>query len=170
MNKQQARDLTNQIRDVLTLTGDLLAEVIAAEAWVPLGYDSFTAWWAGELAGVPLAAEMRCAVVYEMFRAGATDADVADAMTGVGEETAASLRQQQENGVPSDAASLRPPRRRPVGERKAYDRHIDIVVTEDEYETIAAIAGPTLTVHDWALALVRKAIVDADITDLDQAS
>ena len=65
MNKAQAQDLTRRIREALTLIADLLAEVIETEAWVPMGYASFTAWWAGELAELPLAAEMRCVVVYE---------------------------------------------------------------------------------------------------------
>ena len=92
-----------------------------------------------------------------MLTAGATDSEIADAVAGVGEEIAASLRQQQENGVPAEVASLARRRRGPA-HRRAYDRHIDIQVTEAEYEAAAALAGDEQTVQDWALALVRAAI------------
>ena len=104
MNKKQARELLDRARAAFKMTSELVAEIVAEQAWVPLGYPSFTSMWACEFADIPLAVEVRAAVAYEMFAAEATDADVAEALHGVGEETAASLRRQRDCGVPAAAA------------------------------------------------------------------
>lgn len=158
LTAEQARELIDKARASFKMTSDLITQIIHHEAWTPLGYASFTAMWAAEFNDLPLAAEVRAAVVYEMFKAGADALEVSAAVHGIGVATAESLRSQQENGVPAEVASLAPRRHRTVNQRRAYDRHIDLRVTESEYESIAAMAGEAgVTIDKWVMTLITAA-------------
>jgi hypothetical protein len=172
MNEQEARQLIDTAKHAWRVTADLLEQIFAEQAWLPLGYDTAPRMWEAEFGDIPLAVAVGNDLAYRLFAAGATDEEVSGAVPGVGTETAASLRQQQDNGVPAVVASRASRRRNPgVNERRAYDRHIDLVVTEEEFEIVAEVADREgKTVVQWSLEAVRRAVNAANGVELDEAA
>lgn len=105
--KKQADQLWSSLSSALVKAGDAIQKIVQARAWEPLGYSSFAEAWADRMSGVPLAAEMRAHVVYQMFADGLDDDQVAEAVgagSGVGPASIANFRRERSNGVPPDLA------------------------------------------------------------------
>ncbi|QFG05126.1 hypothetical protein SEA_DRE3_50 [Gordonia phage Dre3] len=105
--KKQADQLWSSLSSALVKAGDAIQKIIQTQAWEPLGYGSFTEAWADRMSGVPLAAELRPYIVYQMFSEGMDDDQVADAIgsgSGVGPASIANFRRERSNGVPPDLA------------------------------------------------------------------
>lgn len=105
--KKQADQLWSSLTSALTRAGEAIQKIVQNKAWEPLGYASFAEAWADRMSGVPLAAEMRAHVVYQMFSDGLDNDQVADAIgvgSGVGPASIANFRRERSNGVPPDLA------------------------------------------------------------------
>lgn len=86
----EARHLTDEIRQTLTLGHDLLIRAYTGQAWRPLGYESWDAYCAQEFYEarmVRLDREQRREIVAEMRQAGMSTPAIGAAL-GVSDETA----------------------------------------------------------------------------------
>jgi len=102
-----AEKLWGELRTGLFSVEKTIAQIIHDKAWEPLGYNSFTEAWSAKLADISIASELRAHVVYEMYREGATEEDVARAVKGVGLDSAEAFKREMENGVPTSLATGR---------------------------------------------------------------
>lgn len=83
LTAEQARSLTDRIRQTLHVGHDLIVEAFRGSAWSVLGYSSWDAYCAGEFAGarmVRLDREQRREIVAEMRRAGMSQRAVASGL------------------------------------------------------------------------------------------
>lgn len=103
---EQAEALWQKLRQHFVNAQRVIEEIIATQAWLPLGYDSFTTAWKTTMADVTLAVELRPFVVYQMFAEGWSSEDVAEVIKGLGRDRAERLKQQRDNGVPASGASM----------------------------------------------------------------
>lgn len=86
----QARELTDRIRQTLTVAHDLIATAYKGRAWVALGYASWDAYCSGEFAEarmVRLDREQRREIVADLRREGMSTPAIGAAL-GVSDETA----------------------------------------------------------------------------------
>ncbi len=121
MNERAARSLTKRIQKGYRDLEELLIEAIVHNVWVPLGYDSFTAWYDAELGAIPLARGARNLVVITMFAEKSTvkitDADIAE-IIGVSPSAVKEVRRSWNAGLlpgfvpPLESGRKRPERRR----------------------------------------------------------
>lgn len=104
MNKKQAEQLWNELRGSLLATEETLKAIIEHRAWEPLGYDTFHEAWADRMGGVQLSGAIEASVVFAMFDSGATPADAAHVVKGVGPRRAKAYHQAHGVGMaPADA-------------------------------------------------------------------
>ena len=85
----EARELTDEIRQTLTLGHDLLIRAFTGRAWTALGYATWDAYCAGEFSEarmVRLDREQRREIVAEMREAGMSNRAIASGL-GVDERT-----------------------------------------------------------------------------------
>jgi hypothetical protein len=102
-----AEKLWQRLETGLLDTQNTIIAIIDAHAWEPLGYESFSKAWIDRIMSkITIAAELRPHVVYQMFSEGLTAKQVAAAVKGVSPDTAARLKEQQDRGVPADAAAI----------------------------------------------------------------
>lgn len=88
----EARELTDEIRQTLTLGHDLLIRAFTGRAWTALGYDSWDGYCQGEFSEarmVRLDREQRREIVAEMREAGMSTRAIA---SGIGESQATVVR------------------------------------------------------------------------------
>lgn len=142
-----AEKLWEQLHAGLLDVEKTIAQIIHDKAWEPLGYKDFTSAWSAKLSDITLAIELRPHVVFQMFREGATDEDVAAAVKGVGMETVDAYRREMDNGVPAKNATGRSKRKvQPLPFRTVFvqvpvDQHREWSrVAKRNKTTLAAIA------------------------------
>lgn len=104
LTKRAARSLINEFRQHIGNAGVVLQKLIKGEAWLALGYDSFTEMWDAELSDMALTSAMKSMVVYQMFDEGA---DVVGRVAGVGVAQEKALKGQHDAGIPSEVAKGR---------------------------------------------------------------
>jgi hypothetical protein len=102
MTTRQAEALWSQLHEHFVNAQQAIKDIIAAQAWLPLGYTTFFAAWADRMADVTLAAEIRRHVICQMLAEGLTPDEVASATKGVGPETVTEIDRQRKNGVPAE--------------------------------------------------------------------
>lgn len=102
-----AEELWKKLHSNLLNAQTTIVEIIHARAWEPLGYESFSKAWIDRMSGITIAAEIRPHVVYELLAEGLDPSEVSDAVKGIGVDTAQSLNEQRNAGVPPDMASVR---------------------------------------------------------------
>ncbi|AER47603.1 hypothetical protein DS6A_49 [Mycobacterium phage DS6A] len=143
ISKRQADRLWDDLRGHFVAAQDAIKAIIKAEAWKPLGYDTFAEAWTARMGDVTLATEARPHVVYQMLAEGVPADDVALATKGVGPETVRELDRQRKNGVPADHAVVRRHlRRRPSAPDTLHVKLTAATLTE--YHRVAAAAGVTV--------------------------
>lgn len=150
---KQAQQLWADLRKHFANAENVIQEIVATKAWEPLGYKSFAEAWVGEMSNLTLPSEVRPHVVYQMLAEGWEPVDIADAVKGVGPETAELLARQRRNGVPPNHAVVREHYRR----RSAPPSHIRINVGTTmlaEYHRVALTVGRS--VEEIALEAVRE--------------
>lgn len=103
----EATRLFERLRTSFLAVETALADIIAARAWEPLGYDSLAAAWADRMADVKLPAAASAYVAYALMDAGASPDEVADVMHGVGPKTARELANARAAGLDATAAAVR---------------------------------------------------------------
>lgn len=96
-----------QLREHFVNAQAVIKQIIDNQAWLPLGYETFTEAWAARMGDVTLAKECRPHVVYQMLAEGVPADRVALNTKGVGPESVRELDRQRKNGVPSDYATTR---------------------------------------------------------------
>lgn len=87
-----------------------LDKIIKAEAWIPMGFDTFSQAWGVVMVGVRLAAELRAPVVYAMFAEGLNEDEVRRSVgvgSGVAKASITVLKKQRDLGVPANRATTR---------------------------------------------------------------
>jgi hypothetical protein len=146
ISARQAQKLWALLRQHFINFERTLEEIIEKRAWEPMGYESFPEAWTAQMGDITLAAEFRPHVVYAYFDQGASVADVAAGVKGVGPERAAALKRQRNHGVPADAASMS------TG-RKWHNRNEDTTVVREHERKKPAEAS---TVHIALSALKYK--------------
>lgn len=99
-----AERLWDELRTGLFMAQSALVNIIAAKAWQPR-HESFAKAWVERMADISIAAELRPHVVYQLIEDGLTEAQIADAVKGVGPAVVADLKRQKEHGVPPEVAS-----------------------------------------------------------------
>lgn len=106
--KEQAEEVWDELRrSVLNVESGIIA-IIENELWIPLGYPSFAVAWGDRMKGIRLATDaLRAHVVYQMFKEGKTDVEVATTLVGVGGATIETLRREYNGGVPVHGAKGR---------------------------------------------------------------
>lgn len=177
--RQRAQAAFDKIRNGWTITAEGIREVIENKYWQTLGYTSFAAAVKSELKDVPFPAAVKTAIMYGMFDEGSTDKEVAGALNGVGERTAASVRMQKDVGIPASKALLglktspepsatdddvtfatNPGLRAPRGAARPPSRSTKNVVasfTPEEYNALDVIADMLhITVPDF----VHRCVID----------
>lgn len=121
MTAEQARDLTDRIRQTLTIGHGLIVEAFRGAAWSALGYDTWDAYCAGEFAEarmVRLDREQRREIVAEMRQAGMSSRAIASGL-GVNKDTVNDdIRSAGGNPPPApitgtDGKTYQPPAPRP---------------------------------------------------------
>ena len=144
ISKKAASELWDSLREALVNAEDSIKKIIAAKAWEPLGYDTFLDAWADRMQGVRLATNgMAAHVVYQMLSEGASDADIATAVTGVGGVTVRTLREKKGRGIPPENVNMHPVRRH---ERRnpAPPSVLKVELTAEEigrYKALARVQG-----------------------------
>lgn len=104
ISKHEAQALWNRLRSGLLGVERDIKEIVETRAWEPLGYISFVEAWNAELHGVKFTGAMQAAVVLSLYDSGATQAEVADAVDGVGPSKAAHYQKAHAVGLtPADA-------------------------------------------------------------------
>lgn len=104
ITKQEAQALWNRLRSGLLGVERDIKKIVETRAWEPLGYISFVEAWNAELHGVNLTGTMQAAVVLALYDSGATQAEVAAAVDGVGPSKAAHYQNAHAVGLtPADA-------------------------------------------------------------------
>lgn len=91
LTAEEARSLTDRIRQTLTISHDLITTAYKGRAWVALGYQSWDAYCAGEFAEarmIRLDREQRREIVAEMRQAGMSQTAIASGL-GVSPSTIA---------------------------------------------------------------------------------
>ncbi len=82
--KHEAQALWNRLRAGFLGVERDIKKIVETRAWEPLGYISFAEAWGAELHGVKFTGAMQAAVVLSLYDSGATAAEVAGAVAGVG--------------------------------------------------------------------------------------
>ena len=104
IDKSTAFKLWNELRGSLLATEETLKQIIEHKAWEPLGYGTFHEAWADRMGGVQLSGAMEASVIFAMFDSGATPADAALSVKGVGPLRAKAYKQAHGVGMsPVDA-------------------------------------------------------------------
>lgn len=155
-----AEHLWERLESNLLDTQNTIIAIIDAKAWEPLGYESFSKAWVDRIMSkITIASELRPHVVYQMFDEGLTADQVADAVKGVGTDTAKDLKRQKDNGVPPGLASTvvrKHHRRKPAA---ASWIHLQVDPTlRQEWTRIAKSHGKTM--ESIALQAVTEAFND----------
>lgn len=149
---RQAEALWSKLHEHFVNAQQAIKDIIANQAWLPLGYDTFAAAWADRMADVTLAAECRPHVVYQMLAEGLTPDEVSLNTKGVGPDTVAEIDRQRKNDVPAEHVVVRHRRRNPTPPRYLS---LELGVTRmREYRRVAAVHGQT--VEEIALGAVRE--------------
>lgn len=99
-----ATTLIDNLRTNLINAQDTISQIITTRAWEPLGYATFSAMWDDKLHDIELTGAMKAHVIYEMFREGESDIDVATTLKGVGPKIVAAYRDAYHAGLPADQA------------------------------------------------------------------
>ena len=149
----EAGKLWGELRQHFANAENTIQAIVEQKAWEPLGYNSFAEAWAAEMSNLTLPSEVRPHVVYQMLAEGWEPVDIADAVKGVGPQTAEAFARQKRNGVPPNHAVVREHYRRPA----APPSHIRISVGATmlgEYHRIALAVNQS--VEEIALEAVRE--------------
>lgn len=102
--KVEANQLWEQLKNNLLGMQETLEKIITTRAWEPLGFATFHEAWADRMSGVQLSGAMEASVIFAMFDSGATPADAALAVKGVGPKRAKAYHQAHGVGMsPADA-------------------------------------------------------------------
>lgn len=119
----QAEALFDDLRAGFLNIEVLLRKIIETQAWIPLGYDTFTQAWHDKMRGVRLAQRSTAAVVaFAMLQDGATVEEVIEETQGeVSVRIAKAMEARREQGLPLDVAVLAPLDMEPTTPR---DRHV----------------------------------------------
>lgn len=155
-----ARSLWDRLKDAFAQTEKSIAELIAARAWEPLGYSTFTEAWKAEMKDVELASQLRPHIVYQLFDEGMTPEEVSRNVKGVGPDKAENLKRQKDSGVPAGNASTAQPqgqRKRPTAQGDGR-RTITLSVDADEYDQWYSVAK---VLHKSVEAVARPAALKA---------
>lgn len=140
MTPEEAQRLWDSLKALLTDTREAIQEIIKTRAWEPLGFKTFSDAWKANMSEIELARELRPYVVYQLLSEGRSTDDVADAVKGVGPETAEELDRQRRNGVPAEFAVVRKHFRRKPCQPDTI--HLKIGKTMlAEYQRISAVVG-----------------------------
>lgn len=110
ITQTEAESLWSALVDAFNDVEGALSRIIKAQAWVPLGYDSFSQAWADKMKGVHLAAELRAPVVYAMFAEGLDVEEVRKSLgvgSGLAKGSITVLKTQRDLGVPAGQATTR---------------------------------------------------------------
>lgn len=150
-----AEGLWAQLRSNFLDTENTIKAIIQTRAWEPLGYESFAKAWIDKMSDLTLPTEIIPHVVFEMFSEGLTADEIANAVKGIGRQTAEYLERQRDNGVPAEAAETvvrRHHRRKPA-------RHwIEFEIQGDELRLWKRLASQqNMTVRQIALRATRDA-------------
>ena len=105
ITKATAEKLWADLRDALLNTEELINRIVETEAWKPLGYNTFIDAWADRMADLTLTGTQQATVVYAMLNDGAKTAEIADAIKGVGPNTARKYEQAHSAGMDTEAAA-----------------------------------------------------------------
>ena len=104
IDKSTAFKLWDSLRENLLATEETLKQIIEYRAWEPLGYAAFHEAWADRMGEVQLSGAMEASVIFAMFDSGATPADAALSVKGVGPKRAKAYHQAHGVGMsPADA-------------------------------------------------------------------
>jgi hypothetical protein len=120
-----------------------IGEIIAAQDWKTLGYNTFIEYWIGRFSDITETLDNRRRVVYAMLDEGGTNDAIADAVKGITTEGVANLRRQKASGVPAEKADAM---RKPLRPKRVADKG-----------TVFVHAGPELGAHWDAIAVQRGA-------------
>lgn len=156
----EATRLFERLRTSFLAVETALADIIAARAWEPLGYDSLAAAWADRMADVKLPAAASAYVAYALLDAGASPDEVAEVMHGVGPKTARELANARAAGLdPADAATRasyadRAPRM--AGEGTMVRAHIRRAPTRRNGVTLQGFSDSEM--NRWKIAAGERGI------------
>lgn len=154
MTEKEARQLTERVKKGFADVESALREVLATQAWLPLGYDSFIAWFDAELSGIELAKGVRNFIVYAMLEEGkASQAEIGvrfgyapqNKLRGQAISPPISkLNIQRKAGVPpseaSDANYLRVRYQRGRGTDRYLPRTASADISADTHDAIGEVA------------------------------
>lgn len=170
LSVQEAERLWTQLQQHFINAAQVIEEIIATEAWRPLGYQNFSDAWADRMGEITLANEIRPHVIWQMYHEGVDDDFVMSNVAEVGPSAASSYRRQYENGLPPELATPTPtPRQREHWETttvvvhehererpsKADTIHLKVgVAMLQEYRRVAK--KHNTNVEDLAMGFVRE--------------
>lgn len=107
ISKKKALEVTQEIRNAFIVTTDKIEYAIAEEVWVPLGFASFTEWWAHYFSDLLLGNAIKAHVIYQMIAEGFSNDQIADVVPGVGPTTVNVVRRNKDSGLPPGAHAVR---------------------------------------------------------------
>ena len=152
-----AEKLWERLHSSLLDSQKTIVEIIAARAWEPLGYESFSKAWVDKMSGIAIASELLPHVVYELLDEGLPAAEVASAVKGVGPGFVERLKEQKDSGVPVEKAAMtvvRRHRRKLPGQPSHLHIEVDSA-TLKRWQRIARQYG--VTVQEVALPAIAAA-------------
>jgi len=109
--EEEAASLWEELRLGFIQQEQLILKILQRRAWAALGYETFVEAWQDRMQGIRLATDFAKAQVVYQFYATMPVPEIAEILN-VRPEQVEYLGAQLLAGVPADAASARPPRRR----------------------------------------------------------
>jgi hypothetical protein len=153
-----AEALWSDLRSALANFDRVLAQIITARAWEPLGYDTFAQAWADRMRGTRLGtASMAAHVVYALIEDG-LDREQAlltlGPSSGVGPAKYDVLARQHDAGVPPQFAAIIV--RQHTREAPSAPHYVHVELTHDEWLHFRAVAdGRGMDLADESAKAVR---------------
>jgi hypothetical protein len=152
LSKTAANKLWAHLHEALSDAQSTLQEVIATEAWKPLGYKTFTQAWKARMSDITFPPEAAVQAAYQILAEGGDVPDVVANVKGVGISKAKALKAQKAAGVPAKLAKGR------RAADKAPRKHwVHISVDGDELRKWKQVAeANNYTLQDAALEAIRS--------------
>lgn len=159
LSKIEAQQLWDNLRGSLLETEKNIRAIINTRAWEPLGYETFAEAWQDNLSDVKLSEELRAVVVFAMFDDGATPADVAKSVSGVGVRTVTDLADYHKQDFDASDAAYLAFRNRPTPQPKNNPKTVSITLTAAEHAALKASADAQgIPVKDAARTMILMSL------------